>query len=397
MTGMTKRLLPILTAVAVSAAAALAAPKAPEAVKETALDARHAQRAQSLINKGIAFLTAQRESDGGWSFGQGAMKPAITAMVLKTLIRHPAYGPQSPAVGKGFEVLLRFRQKDGGIYDPKMGMVNYTTAVSVMALSAAGDPKHKDVLKGAVAFLKGQQIATGSRTPDGKEITKDHPFAGGVSYGRHGRPDLSNVGMWMQALHEAGVSADDAAIQRALLFVTRTQNDAESNKRPWAVKGPGDGGFVYAPATAKDINVGESSAGEAFGGGLRSYGSMTYVGFMSLLYAGLAPEDPRVRAAFRWIRKYWRLDSNPNMPQKQSKQGLYYYYHAFAKALRAWGHPVITDLKGARHNWRHELIDKLAELARPDGSWVGEVRWNEGSPVLVTCYAVLAMQEATAK
>ena len=384
---MARKFLLILTAVAAAAA--------PAAAAEAKLDAKHTKIAAALTRKGVAFLVAQRESDGGWSLGQGAMKPAITAMALKALIQHPDYGPQSAAVRKGFDVLLKFRQKDGGIYDPKMGMVNYTTAVSVMALSAAGDPKHKAVLKGAVAFLKGQQITTGSQTPDGKKITKDHPFSGGVSYGRHGRPDLSNVGMWMQALHEAGVSADDAAIQRALLFVTRTQNDAESNKRPWAVKGPSDGGFVYAPATEKDVNTGESNAGRAFGGGLRSYGSMTYVGFMSLLYAGVGPEDPRVRAAFRWIRKYWRLDSNPNMPQKQSKQGLYYYYHAFAKALRAWGRPVITDMKGVKHNWRHELIDKLAQLVRPDGSWVGEVRWNEGSPVLVTCFALLAMQEAT--
>ena len=390
MTKMTAKLMLIVMAVAAAATVAAGA-------DEAALDAKHRQRAQSLIEKGVAFLMSQRESDGGWSLGQGSMKPAITAMALKTLIRHPAHGPRSAAVGKGFDVLRTFRQADGGIYDPKMGMANYTTSLSVMAISAAGDPKHNDLLRGAVAFLRCQQIATGSRTPDGKAITKDHPFAGGVSYGRHGRPDLSNVGMWIQALHEAGVPAEDPAMQSALLFVTRTQNDPESNKCPWAVKGPGDGGHVYAPATAKDLNMGESKAGKAFGGGLRSYGSMTYVGFMSLLYAGVGPEDPRVRAAFRWIRKHWRLDSNPNMPQKQSRQGLYYYYHAFAKALRAWGHPVITDLKGVKHNWRHELIDKLAQLVRPDGSWVGDLRWNETSPVLVTCYAVLAMQEAIAK
>jgi squalene-hopene/tetraprenyl-beta-curcumene cyclase len=122
---------------------------------------------------------------------------------------------------------------------------------------------------------------------------------------------------------------------------------------------------------------------------------MTYTGFKSLLYAGVDRKDPRVQAAFRWIQKHWRLDANPNMPQAQSQAGLFYYYHVFAKALAAWGEPVIIDARGARHNWRHELIDQLASLARPDGSWVNAAdRWQESSPVLTTIYSLLALEEA---
>lgn len=123
---------------------------------------------------------------------------------------------------------------------------------------------------------------------------------------------------------------------------------------------------------------------------------MTYAGFKSMLYADLDGSDPRVRAAFNWIRRYWRMDSNPNMPAARSLQGLYYYYHVLAKALAAWGQPVITDAEGIEHNWRHELIDALAERAGDDGSWVNDAdRWYEGEPVLVTCFAVISLQEAT--
>ncbi len=204
----------------------------------------------------------------------------------------------------------------------------------------------------------------------------------------------------MQALHDAGVPGDDPAMRRALVFLTRTQNRSESNRLAWATEGENDGGFVYAPALQKDITVGESKAGSAgpANRGLRSYGSMTYTGFKSMLYANVSRDDPRVRASYEWIRRYWRLDSNPNMPQARSKQGLHYYYQVFAKGLRAWGESIITDTEGVEHNWREELIDALAARVSADGSWVNTAgRWEESNPILVTAYSVLALQEALKK
>jgi len=379
----------------------------PQPAETDAVDAEHLAQAQRLINGGILYLLAARDPDGGWSAG-GAIRPALTAMALKALVQHPDFGPEHPAVRKGFEILLSYRQTEGpaaaGIFNPSEGLANYTTAVAVMAMVAAGDPRYNAAIRDAVAFLKGEQIVPGAESPDGQTIAEGHPFVGGVSYGEgeHGRPDLSNVGMWMQALHDAGVAGDDPAIQRALAFVSRTQNRSESNPMAWAAEGGNDGGFVYAPAAGGSLTQGESKAGQAGtdGRGLRSYGSMTYVGFKSMLYANVARTDPRVRAAMDWIRRYWRLDSNPNMPQTQSREGLYYYYHVFAKAMRAWGEPIITDARSVKHNWREELIDELARRVRPDGSWVNDAdanRWNEGSPVLVTCYSVLSLQEALKK
>ena len=64
---------------------------------------------------------------------------------------------------------------------------------------------------------------------------------------------------------------------------------------------------------------------------LRSYGSMTYAGFKSLIYAGLTEQDPRVQAAYNWLRTHYTFDRNPGVGQ----QGLFYYYLAMARALRA--------------------------------------------------------------
>jgi squalene-hopene/tetraprenyl-beta-curcumene cyclase len=125
---------------------------------------------------------------------------------------------------------------------------------------------------------------------------------------------------------------------------------------------------------------------------------MTYAGFKSLLYAKIGPDDPRVKAAVDWIRTYYTLEHNPNMPEAESKEGLYYYYHTFARAMRAWGEGTIIDKKDNSHPWRQELCEKLLSLQRDDGSWVNDQgRWFEGNPHLVTAYSVLALQEAMAR
>jgi squalene-hopene/tetraprenyl-beta-curcumene cyclase len=138
------------------------------------------------------------------------------------------------------------------------------------------------------------------------------------------------------------------------------------------------------------ISNNDRPAGEA---ALRSYGSMTYVGFKSLLHAGLTEQDPRVKAAVRWISSNWTLEYNPGT---SNAEGQFYFYLAFAKALKAWNQDEITDSKGIRHNWRSELIDKLKTGQKDDGSWINTraERWMEGNPVLATTYSVLALQEA---
>ena len=100
-----------------------------------------------------------------------------------------------------------------------------------------------------------------------------------------------------------------------------------------------DGGFYYTPAAG-----GESEAGKTPNGGLRSYASMTYAGLKSMIYAGVGPDDPRVKAAVKWFQMHYGLDDNPGM----GGAGLYYYYHTFAKALDAAGLKTIQGRQGRR-------------------------------------------------
>ena len=124
-------------------------------------------------------------------------------------------------------------------------------------------------------------------------------------------------------------------------------------------------------------------------GGLRSYASMTYAGLKSMIFAGVQRDDPRVKAAFEWIRKHYDLRTNPGM----GAAGLYYYYHTFAKALSAMQVEMIEDGDGRNHDWKRELLRELARRQNDDGSWTNSEnpRWMEGDPNLTTAYVLLAV------
>jgi squalene-hopene/tetraprenyl-beta-curcumene cyclase len=340
-------------------------------------------QARELLEHGASYLLAAQDKDGGWGAEGG---PGIAALVLKALIQEPTVGPRHPAVRRGIEFVLHSQRDDGGVYSAEGLLKNYESSVALSMLTVLKDPAYDRQVATLQKFLKDNQWDEG----DGKSL--DDPWYGGAGYGRGRRPDLSNTQMMLEALHDSGLPKDDPVYKKALVFIQRCQMLGESNDQPFA-KGSTQGGFIYTP-----VNGGESKAGTLEGGGrseLRCYGSMTYAGLKSMLYAGLSRDDPRVQAALDWMRRHWTLDYNPNMPEARSREGLFYFYHVFGRAMDAWGEPVVWDNAGRDHVWRRELVEKLARLQRPDGSWVNDMdRFMEGLPALTTAYSMLALQAA---
>ena len=330
---------------------------------------------RAAVRRASTFLVEQGQAtDGGFSTQVG---PAVTALAVTALLRTgtPA---DAPAVRKGIDYLMRFKQDDGGIHPADSAVANYETSIAMMALVAANkDGRYDGEIKAAKAFVQGLQW------DDGEGKASSDPAYGGAGYGRKNRPDLSNTAFLVEALRGAGTAADDPAIQRALVFVSRTQNlEGPHNTLPFPTKNP-DGGFYYTPAAG-----GESQAGTTPEGGLRSYGSMTYAGLKSMIFAGLTRDDPRVKAALAWLAKHYTFTENPGL----GDAGLYYYYQTAAKALDSLGEETFADASGAKHSWRSELADALIARQQPDGSWVNaNPRWMEGDPNLVTSYALLAL------
>jgi squalene-hopene/tetraprenyl-beta-curcumene cyclase len=198
---------------------------------------------------------------------------------------------------------------------------------------------------------------------------------------------LSNTQFFLEAVGATGDDASSDAVKRALMFVSRCQNlETEHNTTPNAPKNP-DGGFYY------DLKSG-GEAGKTDEGGLRSYGSMTYAGLKSMIFAGLKKDDPRVKAAIKWVQKNYDLKSNPGV----GDSGLFYYYHTLSKALDAFGQDEIEDAKGKKHLWRKELIAELASRQNANGSWVNEnKKWNEGDANMVTGFALLTLSYCKGK
>ena len=328
---------------------------------------------KKLRTGGINYLKTTQADDGSWT---SPMAPGITALVTAALL-DGGLAANDPTIVKALNHLKSHIQKDGGIYYAKSQHRNYEACVALIAFKKANtNGQYDEIVANNLQFLKKLQW------DEGEGLESADARYGGAGYGSHERPDLSNTQFLLDALKDAGAGPDDPAVKKALIFVSRSQNlETEYNNTPFAAL-VNDGGFYYTPAAG-----GNSEAGKTPEGGLRSYGSMTYAGLKSYIYAGLKLDDPRVKAAFAWIRKFYTIDENPGMGQ----QGLYYYYHTFAKSLAVLNLDYFEDAKGNKHDWRAELADKLSKLQKGNGSWVNPARWNEGDPNLSTAYVLMGL------
>jgi len=341
---------------------------------------------ERAIKLGCNYLLTEAEDTDYWSDHE---HPALTALALTALQRapHNFTDDQQGRIKRGYRWLIDRQQEDGGIYTE--GLATYNTATSIMALLASDNADYHTTILRARAFLVGQQ------TDWGKSGETDNRFDGGIGYGgTYKHSDMSNTHLALEAIYHSKRLALDTGDPQptlnwdaALQFISRCQNLPKTNDQEWATDDPEEhGGFVYFP--------GDSKAGEKplkdNETALRSYGSMSYAGLLSLIFADLDADDPRVSAVTNWLTENFSVKENPGMKH----QGLYYYYQAMAKSLAASGRHNLVTKGGRTIDWRSELGTKLVSTQKPDGSWINETsRWWENDPVLVTCYAVLALEQ----
>ena len=331
--------------------------------------------AQSRMERAaVAFLRQSQGADGSFSSQAG---PGVTGLVAAALLSI-GVPKDDPMVDKAILYLLNTKRPDGGLYAEGSRHANYETCLAIMALSKANEQGRYDgVLQGAQRFVKGEQW------DEGEGLGPKDPAFGGAGYGSKSRPDLSNTSFFIEALRSTGVEESDPAIQRALAFVNRCQNlESPANDTPFASK-LNDGGFYYTPAAGGDSMAGKDEAT----GGLRSYASMTYAGLKSMLYAGVGPEDFRVKAATKFLKKNYSVTNNPGM----GPAGLFYYLQTMSKALAMVAEETFESDTGSR-SWRSDILGQLQKTQKVDGSWTNpEPRWMEGDPNLVTGYALLTL------
>lgn len=326
------------------------------------VDLEFKQRIKKSIDRGLHWLRNNQQEKGSWSNNVG-----VTSLVVMAYVNSPRrYNEEDdPFVRKGIEFILENVKPDGSIY--KDHPPSYNTALAILALASTKNPKYKEIIRKANEFL----IRLQSDEEEGYKPSDK--YYGGIGYGGDERPDLANLQFALEALKESGVSKDDPVWEKAIKFIERSQNRSESNDQPWAKD---DGGFAYSPK-------------RAFTPGNASYGSMTYSGIKSLLFANVPKEDPRIQAAMEWIKKHWTVEENPNF----GLQTLYFYYRTLSVALSTYGERVFETEDGIKHDWYRELAEKIMSLQSKEGYWVNKVtKFWEGNKDLVSAHAIMAME-----
>jgi len=343
------------------------------------------KEALATIEKGLAWLAANEvEGKGVWG---DPMFPAITGLALWSFANSgdPQYKPQ---IDRAVAFLLSCVNEDGGIYvvNPNRrggGLGNYNTSICLTALHAArgADPAILSVLLKARDFIAASQLIG---DPEDEHY-------GGFGYDRASErvhTDLTNTHFSLDAMRRTQGLEDlrttsqpraDVDWQAALAYVSRLQN----------TEGEGAGGFFYNPTDAKaGVTVTEDGKVR-----LNSYGSISYNGFLSLIFCEVKRDDPRIVSVVDYASRHWTLDENPGLDQGS----LYFYFNVMSRSLAAANMDAIPRKDGgAPIAWGEELVKRLTTLQKEDGSWSNtDNRWWESDPSLVTSYALLALQFAT--
>ncbi len=340
------------------------------------------------IDRGNDYLVGAQTEGGFWSDGD---YPAITSLALAALQGDPEEhhkAKKAAVLKRGYDYVLSSVKENGGIYRIE-SLMNYNTAVSVLALVAANDPAYAEVIRKSRNYLiRGQQ--------DFGEIGKtDTVLDGGIGYGdRYPHSDLSNTVLALEAIYyskhlvrdSAAAGDEDLDWDAAIQFIQNCQNLPETNDQAWVSGDAANkGGFVYFPGDSK---AGEMKLPDGRVA-LRSYGSISYAGMLSYIYAEMDSKDSRVTAVRQWLEANYTLDENPGM----GPQGLFYYYYTMSKALSLAGVEELSTESGESVDWARDLALKMLNSQRADGSWFNDnARWWEKDAALVTSYAVLTLQ-----
>lgn len=328
------------------------------------IDAALGAKAKKSVDKGLNFLRYKQEKNGSYGHHVG-----LTAMVVLAYTdSHRNYkADEGPFVGRAVEWIAKQARADGAITGD--GTPTYNTALAIMALHAADKKKYKKLVEG------GQKFLVKFQSDEDHNYKKADKFYGGIGYGGDERPDLSNLQYALEALKKTDYDPNSDVWNKAQIFISRCQNRSESNDQKWAGN---DGGFVYAPE-------------QSMAGGTKSYGAMSFAGLKSLLFTQAKKDDPRVKAAWEWIRKNYDFDQHPGM----GTTSYFYYLQTAAAALEAFGKAEVPDAKGRKRSWSKDLVVKLMAQQKQDGSWVnGNPKYWEGNPVLATARAVSTLNHA---
>ena len=274
----------------------------------------------------------------------------------RPLARRPR-GGQEPGL------LAAFVQPDGAISLPKSMYRNYETSLGLMCFAEANrDGRY------AKARQERREVSQGEAVGGAGGIDESNPNYGGAGYGKHNRRTCRTRSSWSRPCgrpararrrgHETGTGLRLALPEPGKPSTTRSPSPP---RIPTAAS-------IYTAGRRRP-----SPAGKTPNGGLRSYGSMTYAGLKSMIYAGVRPTIPASRP-----------------PGNGSSST------TICRATRAWASGAILLLPDVRQGARRRRRGRAGQRRRPaarlaarlwaelvkrqraDGSWINTDRPLDG-------------------
>lgn len=388
------------TAISVSALSRFGDPRSKEAVKNGLEFLKKLQ-----YGEGAAQVEGMRESAqpvgkedsfyGGWGYGNHG-RPDLSNSAFAIEALHAAgVEPNDPAFARALVFLQRTqmleRAGDAKVNDmpyaagSSQGGFIYATSVNKDRVGIGQSPAGEaaESLSGPPGTVAHVRLRT---SPDGKDLTMNRDEV---------RRMLAETAEGSSRAHIRTLSTDAVILlgptsdgQASNILEIRTPLTSAEELQEFLFSALAGEVKDREAITVKSVEHWKAESR------LRCYGSMTYAGFKSYLYANLKKDDPRVRAAWAWIGQNYTLAENPGV----GTDGLYYYYLTFARALKASGESIVPadPSGGAGHAWKSDLIKRLAELQEADGSFkVVDNRWMEDNKTLITAYSLIALREAT--
>jgi hypothetical protein len=344
--------------------------------------------ALEMLDRGLDWLLALQEKDGGWhSTTYGALKQgaATTALVLYGLSHSPKrYTDRlEKPLREAFDFLKPGIEKTKTIACPD-GTFDYPTYAAAHALAAS----QKARINGLPSLSQAEEAALAAyliqaQLDERREFEPDSPHYGGWdllgTQQVKGRTSETNVSLTFFALEALSKIETPEALEcrkKALDWARRAQNLRS------------DGGFAFSGN--KDSLANKAEWLDKEHQKPRSYGSPTCDGLRCLLLAGEKSESESVQAAAKWLNSHPHAKLVTGFETVREETGWpeglrFYYYSGVADCLphcnKEFQAAVTTD-----------LIESLTKQQHKDGSWRNESsRMREDDPLIATTFAILSL------
>lgn len=321
-------------------------------------------RRSSPLQQAVDYLLSQQAEDGGFhssTYGLLRSGQSLTPFVLDALLDLPA-GIEigSAVIDLGLSFIRKNTKADGTLGrmdETAADYPNYATSLAVSVLARSRKRNVKQDIVPMLTQLKSQQFSEAN----GWE-RKGAAYGGwGMGGPIHRPPDAGHVDLSMtrcvlEALRTAGIPPSDPIMERALVYLQRSQN--------------ADGGFYFSPVNPEINKAGES------GEGFASYGTTTADGVLALRAAGVPETDSRIQSALQWLKNRHRPERAPGFEgTARESWGLglrFYYAYVISRVLPSL--PVQLPEQGADHSFRNS--SKMVK---------------EDDPLIATTFAVHVM------